>query len=310
MSPLARVLALLFPIALGTFAGRIGLFSKPRAAIANLNRFALFFAFPSLIFVGVAGAEFAIPTTPAFWLAVPVPLALTLFFARLFQRKFSGSISLSVAFGNVAYLGLPLCAAILGEEVIGLASLSVAVHVGIAMLVGPYLLLRWSGDAGDGASPNVRALLKQPLLWATPIALLLKPVPNIELVVSTVRPLASAAAPVALFMLGLYLYEERTALRGLDGPAISHVVVKLILLPMVAGACIVGGYRAGWLDLMQSRVLWILAAMPSAITTFSIAEEFDVGVHHIAKSIVLSSVLALATVPGWLFLMNQLFELP
>jgi predicted permease len=301
-----RVGALILPLLLGALAERRRLFAEPDRAIAHLNVYALYVAFPALVYVGIADARFALPTHVGFYALVPVALLLALVLVRATARDAAGTVALVVAFGNVAYLGLPLVQRILGDDVIGVASLAVAIHVSLSMLLGPWLLLRWSGRVG--AAP-VSAVLRQPLTYAPFVGLAARALPE-ELVDGTVallEPLGASAAPVAMFLLGLYLHRHRDAL-ALDAVVLRHVALKLFVLPAITFALALALRAFGQLEVLEARVLVLLAAMPAAISTFAIAERFGVGERRVCQAVVATSWISALTIPVATWLVGVAFE--
>lgn len=297
---------LLLPVLAGVGAGAVRIFDDPKSAIGHLNRYALYFAFPALVFRGIANAQFALPTAPTFWLTVPVALAVALGLLRALARvlgvpRDSGSMALVVSFGNVAYLGLPIAERALGEAAVGVASLAVAIHVLFAMAVGPTLLLRWSGRAAEKGAMG--RLLRQPLLWAPVVGLAVRAAP--DLVGSTLSellgPIGASAAPVALFLLGLYLHGNARELAGVDRSALTHAAGKVLMLPTVTLCAVLAARAAGLLPELEAKVLVLLSAMPTAITTFAISHDFGVGERRVTQAIVLSTLIAALTVPAVVF---------
>lgn len=299
---LLATLALLAPALLGVLAGALSLFDEPERAIDNLNRFALSFAFPALIWTGIAGSDFGVPTQLGFWLVVPAALLVSVALARALAPRHASTLALVCAFGNVAYLGLPIVEQVLGAEVMGTASLATGIHVTLALTVGPYLLMRWDPGRADSASAEEAPpmqLLRQPLLWAPPLgfaAHALGPEARAA-AVSVLQPLGRAAAPVALFVLGLYLVCHRHRLRSLGLGDALHVVFKLLAMPALSFALAWGAHRLGWLSLAQAQVLCLLSTMPAAITTFAIAKGAQRGTEAIARAIVLTTLVSGLTIP-------------
>jgi len=298
---LTRALVLLAPPLLGWFAGALRLFDRPQRAVAHLNRYALYFAFPALVLAGLADASFGLPRGVFFWALVPAALALVLLgIGWLGSGPARGPLALVASFGNVAYLGLPVVEQTLGPHALGTASLAVAIHVTLSMLLGPWLLVRW-GTLHERRSsrPGRRALLRQPLLWAPVVGLGARLLPEGArvLVVAVAQPIGASAAPIALFLLGLYLHTHRRALRQVDSVTVLLVATKLLVVPGVTFALGLLGYQLGWLTSVEAQVLLLLAAMPAAITTFAIAQELETGVARVTQAIVASSLLCIGTVP-------------
>ncbi len=302
-----EIAALALPTALGLLAGAAHLFDKPRAAVHALNRYALTFAFPALIVRSLIDPTFAPPTNAAFFLIVPLGLLLALsvilLTSQLFPslRPFRGSAALLASFGNVAYLGLPLIAVLLGPTVVGLAALLVACHIVAGLLVGPALLLAWSpGTHAD--RPGLGVLLRQPLLWAPVVGLLARwlPATTGAAVDSLITPVASSAAPVALFLLGLYLHGERRAVLRPSLGALVHVLTKLVVLPLCTVSALWLLSYVGPLPEGGATAALLLSTMPAAITTFSLSESLGVAEVAVAQAIVLTTLVA-ALVGPWLW---------
>jgi predicted permease len=314
---LVRILVLIAPVLLGAGAGMVRLFDSTESAVHHLNRYALYFAFPALVFAGIVDQRFELDAGPAFWAVVPVCLVLSLVCVRLGARMLGvsrdgGTIALVTSFGNVAYLGLPFLAQFVGPEALGVGSLAVALNVTGSMIFGPYLLLRWSG-ADTSVSPFRRAV-RQPLLWAPVLGFLGRLAPDdVRAVLHGVtEPVGQSAAPVALFVLGLYLHANRSAIRRATFSTWAHVAAKLVLLPAWTGAACWLAVRQGWLAHLDAQVFFLLSCMPAAITTFAIVKEFEGGgglrrenVERVTQTIVVSTLLSAATLPAALWISQQ-----
>ena len=288
-----------FPIAVGLLAGWSGLFREPDEAVGVLNRYALYIAFPALIAAGLTGASFTLPVDAGFWLFVPVAMAVTVAVAGLLGRTVlpgkGGTLVLTGIFGNVAYVGLPLCERILGDAVLGLASLAVSIFVTCSLLAGPTLLLAWS-PAGSTQKAPLGSVLWQPLLWSPVIGLALRFTPWMSGAHDLLAPVGRSAAPVALFLLGLYLFVHRAAAIP-SVASIAHVSMKIGVFPLIlAGMCKVGLW-GGWLQVDAAQVFILLGATPTAIATFALAVEFDVGRDDVAQAIVVSTLVSAMTLP-------------
>lgn len=298
MTLLWAALSLAAPVVLGVLSGAARLFGDPRGAIDPLNRYALYVAFPPLVAQGLLASELAMPTTPGFWLLVPVVLALTTLSARALLPKQAPTIALILAFGNVAFLGLPVIEQVLGPAAMPTASLAMALHVLLAITVGPLLLLRWSGAHG-GLRSVLGRVARQPLLWAPIIALAARalPTPARDALATVITPLARSAAPVALFLLGLYLYVNRDEARRVDRGDLAHVSWKIVLMPALTFALSRVLLNAGLILALEAQVLTILSAMPAAVTTFSMAHDYGVGADRTSRAVVVTSVASALTLP-------------
>lgn len=301
-----RLALLAFPALLGVVAAVRGWVRDVPGAIDGLNAFALYVGFPALIAVGVLDGDFALPTNPVFWAVVPcaqlVLVALSRPLARLAGPPAgqAGTLALTGLFANVAYLGLPMAVALLGDGVRGRAALVVSVHVALAVGLGPWLLARWGGGTDRGSLGRV---LRQPLLWAPWVGLAGRALPTgpRDLALAALSPLAAAAAPVALFLLGLYLHHHRHRLGRPRRDVAVHVVLRLAVGPAVTAGLVALALPLG-LAPADGALFVLLAAMPAAITTFSMAHGAGVGSERVAATILWSTLLAPLTVPLWVAL--------
>lgn len=298
-----RLALLAVPAALGALAAHKRLFPDTRAAITAFNLYALYLGFPALIAHGLAAPSQDLPGSPWFWALWPAALALILLGLRLspLPPARAGSLSLVTTFGNVAYLGLPYVLAIYGPHLQGAAALAVSIHVTLAVTLGPAVLARGSQHGAPGWRALLTRVLRQPLFWAPVLGLGLKhaPAQPAQLAGLLLTPLAQSAAPVALFLLGLYLYQERQQLWRWDRALVGHLLVRQLLAPALVLALGWLAVRWGTLAPEHARLHVLLAAMPAAITTFSMAHHAGVGSQQVAGAIVWSSLLSLAWLPLW-----------
>lgn len=296
----ARVGALLLPAMLGAWSGRAGLFEDPDAALRALNAYALNIGFPALIAVSLMGASLTFPSEPGFWAIWPASLLLTLVVIR--AHPLAATLGLIACFGNVAYLGLPYVTAIYGPEIAGPAALLVSVHVIGAVTVGPWVLARWGrGKGRGGVVARLRGVARMPLFWAPwfGVAARWLPPEPLAFVGSCAGSIAASAAPVALFLLGLYLWGERATMTRPNREVAAHLMVRGLWLPgVVLGMCVVAT-RMELLSPSLAKLHVTLAATPVALTTFSMALDQGEGQRSVGAAIVWSSFVALGSLPLW-----------
>ena len=305
---LLRVLPLFAVLGVGALAGALRLFPAPAAAIAVLNRFALYVAFPMLVVASLGSGALALPEGPGFYLvhllAAAAQLAIGyLVVARATRslRRERAAIVVGSLFGNIAYLGIPFCASVLGAHVVGIASLSAAIHIVIGMTVSPALLLRERAAGSDTSLARLAAgVARQPLVWSPFVGLVVRQLPATvqSPLLAVMTPIGAAAGPVALFMLGLYLFVERRRLLALDLPAAVTCACKLALYPALTAAALAAVRPFAPLSLEAAQVVVLVSAMPTAVTAFALSEEYGTGRETVAYAIVLSTVVSLATLPA------------
>jgi len=302
---LAAVAPLLVAVLAGVLFGALRLFDPVEQAIAALNRFCLYLAFPALIFANVYAADLALALAPGFLLATVLPTLILLGLLALTTRRVEpgsrAALGFGSIFGNIAYLGIPLSASLLGPQIVGLASVSAALHLLVAVPLGTWVLLRWGRvDAHTpGTSRPIAKVLRQPLVWAPVIALLarLVPAPIVAPALGPALWIGAAASPAALFMIGLYMQTHWRVLARVRWTDAGLVACKLVVLPGLALACVVFGLRFDLLELEAGKLVIVQATMPTAITTFALAEDYEVGREPLIRGIVGSAAVFMLLFP-------------
>ncbi|WP_018218412.1 AEC family transporter [Salinispora vitiensis] len=106
----------------------------------------------------------------------------------------------------------------------------------------------------------------------------------------------AAAAPIALFALGLHLGGSGVSFRHTTGEEIWLIAVKCLLFPFAVwlAAAHVFDIDGPWLT-----YLVLIAAMPAPQNLFIVAQRYGVGVELSAALVVKSSVAALLLLPLW-----------
>ena len=300
---LAAVAPLILAVLAGASCGVLKLFPNPEAAIATLNRFCLYLAFPALIFAGVYEADLAVAASPGFVAATLLPSVVLLGLVALLSRGVEpdarAALGIGSMLGNIAYLGIPISAALVGPQAVGLASVSAALHIVFSIPLGSWVLLRWGRPArgdGTGASKPLSAIVRQPLVWSPILAVLarlLLPSAVVDPVLPPAEWIGAAASPVALVMIGLYLHTHRREIVRLRWADAALIGAKLVVLPTLAFVAAWLGLRQGWLTNDAARVVVVQAAMPTAITAFALAEEYRVGRAPLVRGIVAGTLVFL-----------------
>ncbi|MFN8051592.1 MAG: AEC family transporter [Acidimicrobiales bacterium] len=296
-----RLGVLAVPVALGVLVARLRLIGNVVAAIDALNVYTLYVGFPALIAAGVVNVAGSVTGSWGFWAIVPVVDVVLVVASRALGAAMAGrqagSMALVCLFGNTAYLGIPFVVSVLGEAARGPAAVLVAVQVTLAVAVGPVLLVRWSGTGSAGVDWG--RVLRQPLLWAPLVGLAARALPagGRGAVLDVLSPLAASTAPIAMFLLGLYLFVNAERMRTAEAGVWAHVAVRLVAAPLVSIGIAVALRRWGGLDASVVPIVVLLGGMPAAITTFSLARHAGVATERVASVVVRSSVASVLTLP-------------
>ena len=286
-------------IGLGFLAGRRGW--MPVDAVRSLNVFVFYFAMPALIIRAMADQDIATALSgPAvlvwlsaglamFWLAAGAMRIL--FAAPLEEMALAGQ---AASIGNLGFLALPLLLLTFGDRVAPLIAIALIVDlmVLIPLSIG---LLEWARGRGrtrEILTGVAKGMLINPFILAIVAGTLvaLMPIGLPQTADRLLDFLGDAAGATALFALGVSLAERRI---GGDGRAIALLCfLKLGVHPFL----ILTAASLFSLAAPQTALLMVIAAMPIAGNVFVIAERYGVLVQRLSTAILLSNMLAVATV--------------
>ena len=203
---------------------------------------------------------------------------------------------IAASWGNVGYMGVPLCLAAFGPEGLPPAMLAVIVSSVVSMIFGVLLI---ELDVATHPGPFIAFLQAAwnvarnplPMSIALGIAWSAISVPIPLPLDKGIDLLGAAAAPCALFAIGLFLCDK--SLRGGLAEAGLATLVKLLLQPALAvllvplfvDAASVGG-----------KVLVVMAALPTAANAFVLAKQFEISVEQNTATVLLTTALSVITV--------------
>jgi predicted permease len=274
---------------------------------AALNAFVSYFALPVLFFGSLARAPVAAvldpPLMAALGLATTATFGLGMMSTRLAGRRGLAAMSLqgiAAAWGNVGYMGVPLCLAAFGERGLPPAMLSVIVISVLCMVVG-VMLVELEVAAGHGPLWTfLRAAFKVarnplPLSMALGIAVSAIGVPIPTPVEKWLDLLGAASAPCALFAIGLFLSDQSVRSGLLE--AGMATVIKLLLQPLIMLLIL-----PFFVDLHSTagRIALLMAALPSAANAFVLACQFGISVEQNSAAVLISTAFSVITVSALL----------
>jgi malonate transporter len=305
VSSLGVILTVAFPVfalvALGYAGGRLRLMGSD--ATLALNAFVAAFALPALLFSLLAQArideilnlDYALVTAGAMFGTLAIDMLLVRLVTR--QRLAESSLhGLAASFGNVGYMGVPLCIAAFGQ--VGVLPATLAVVIGAAGLMSlTVVLIEIDLQSGHGLGRTLwrvaRAVLRNPLLIAVALGLAASSVhaPIPEALQRFLDLLGAAASPCALFAIGLFL-SDKSLTANLREVAIA-VAAKLLLQPALA--FVLAWWLLG-LDSMWGKAAIILAALPGASNAFILARQYGRFVERASAIVFLSTLLSVPTV--------------
>lgn len=303
MSAVLQVVLPVFGIVLaGYLAGRRGLLGA--ASSEALNRFVYYVALPALFLISMARVEIGEILNVPFLLAIggaqfatfalAVGGAALLFPARLGTLSLHG---LTAVFANTGYMGIPLLQTAFGEAGTLPAVVATVWHGAVVMGLG-IVLLEADFNRGSGLAiigHVARGVVTSPLVLAAAAGLaasaLRLPIPAPLAAFCDI--LAAAAAPCALFAMGLFLVGR--SVTAAPGELGWLVAMKLAVQPAAA-------YGLAFHVLDMER-LWalsavVLSALPTGALVFVLAQQYGIYTQRATAAILITTVLSLITLSG------------
>jgi malonate transporter len=286
-----------FVLALGYAAGRLSIVENHH--VDGFNKLVMSFSLPAALFVATASAsrsEMA-AQLPLFVMLSVVMLAILFLWYGLARIALGASKpdaalqALTVAFPNLAGVGLPIVGAVIGAS--GTVPIAVALASG-SILVTPLALVMVELSAAkepDSMSAPRRVLrsfrraLTKPVVVAPllGVACSLLQVPLDPVAKASLQLIGQAAAGVALFLTGLVLSAQPFKLdwRIVGATAVADIVRPLLAIAIVALMPMASE---------TARLVILIAAVPSGF--FGIL----FGISYRQDSVALGSMVAASTV--------------
>ena len=290
----------------GYLAGRVKLLGA--ASSEALNAFVYWFALPPLIFIGMAQTPVDRILNGPFILAVSAGIVSTGIVVVLGSRFLFGNRgpanglhAMAALFSNTGYMGIPLFIAAFGEErVLPAVTATVLNMFFYGTMTAWIAATKEDGPRKSGAAVIAHiagALARNPLVAAPVLGLAVSasglsvPLPLDNLC----RILGAAAAPGALFALGLFLVGQRitAGLAEVSWIAFFKLVAQPALTAWLA-------FYVFEMDRFWAISAVLLAALPTGALVFVTAQQNGVYVQRASAGIVMTTVFSVVTLSALL----------
>lgn len=213
-----------------------------------------------------------------------------------------GSAAIASMLGNTGFVGLALTPHLLDP-----GWMAVPVFYNLTQnVLGTYGLgvLVASTFGSHGGDPErdrpwwqpLRDVVTVPSIWAFVLGTATQPIPFSPWVEQALDAWVPLTIAIAFVLMGLRLSQLRDW-RQLK-PAIAPTVIKILLVPALAGLLATAAGLEGQLRL----AIVLMAGMPTAFAGLILAEEYDLDRPMISASIALSTLAILGTMPLWLWI--------
>lgn len=283
----------------------------PEAGLAWMNFFLLYVSLPALFFRTMARTPFEelnnIPFVVATTLATATTFTVTAIASRWLSRANLGEAAIAGiagGYGNIGYMGPGLAFATIGAKAAAPVALIFCFDNIFLFSITPLLITmadRRHGGLGGAASLVVKQIVFHPLIVASFTGALAAAV-HLELPTvadQTLLYLANAAAPVALFVLGVTvaLREVRRVTLGVP----FAVMMKLFIHPMIVWGAL---WLAGPFDPLWSATALMMAALPPALNVFIIARQYDKWVEEASTAVLAGTFVSVVSLTGMLWMIK------
>jgi malonate transporter len=299
---LSALVPVFFVLALGYVAGRLRIVENHH--VDALNALVMDFALPASLLLATASAPRAevIEQAPLFAVFGGVMLLLYLLW-YFYQTRISKTSkaeasvqALTIAFPNLAGVGLPISSAVLGPK--GMVPLAVALAAG-SILISPLtlILLELSGSEAQSDKTPARRMLQalrraltKPVVLAPAVGILLS-LCDFKLdpiATGSLSLMGQAAAGVALFLTGLILSGQPFRL---DWQVVGATAAADVIRPLLAVAVVYFLPVAS----ETAKMAILLAAVPSGFFGILFAVNYRMDSAEMGSMVTASTVISIAT---------------
>ena len=290
-------------IFVGYVCGKIK--ALPEAGLAWMNFFLLYVSLPALLFGIMSRTPFAELNNPPFVIATTlgtvIAFALAMAFAKLIGRltlREAAIAGLAGGYGNIGYMGPGLALAVLGSKAAAPTALIFCCDSIFLFSIVPFLI-----ELADREHPSlphalgvvVKQILLNPLIMATCLGALCAAL-HIEFPIAlnnTLQFLQNAAAPVALFVLGVTVALRPFERMPWEVPATT--AIKLVIHPLIVFGLMLafGPFPQPW-----AATALLIAALPPALNVFVIARQNDAWIEPASVAVLIGTFASVVTLTG------------
>ena len=217
------------------------------------------------------------------------------------DSKSRGAMIQAIYRSNFVLLGLPIVQTLFEGQDLGVTSVIIAVVVPIFNVLAVVTLEVFRGGRVQWKKVVV-GIAKNPLILASLLGFGCMAL-GIQLPVflhTAIKNLATAATPVALVVLGASIHVELIAgnTRNLVICVLGRLVAAPLLFVSIAAAL---GFRG-----IELVTLLAMLAAPTAVSSFTMAQQMDSNGELAAEAVVMSAVFSCLTMFLWIFALKQL----
>jgi predicted permease len=283
----------------------------PEQGLAWMNFFLLYVSLPALLFGITSKTPFAELNNPPFLIATSLGTA-TAFLLALLAGRLIGRLSLREAalaglsggYGNIGYMGPGLALAVLGTKAAAPTALIFCCDSIFLFSIVPLLIALT--DKGDRHWLHtiglvIRQIVLNPLIMSACAGALAAGL-HLHFPVAidnTLLFLENAAAPVALFVLGVTVALRPFGRVPWEVPGV--IAVKILIHPLAAFGLMLafGPFAQPW-----AATAILMASLPPALNVFVIARQNDAWIEPASVAVLLGTFASVITLTSVMWLLQ------
>lgn len=295
MTAAQQVLVLFLIVAVGFAADRLHIFTQD---IAKKSNDLLFYIItPAVIVQSFMNMEFSLETAGSFFIAflcMAGTLTVGILIALPFFNKcgeHSVVYKYAVSYGNMGYMALPLCQALLGSEGVFYCSAGVVAFNILCFTHGVWLMTKGEGKAKF----EIKKLILNPgvisVLVGLPFFIFDINIP--DALNSAVGHISNLNTPVAMIFFGTYI--ANTDLKSMFKVKENYMValLKLVVMPLI----MFGIFKLVGIAGTMLTACIISASVPSANNTAMFAAKYGKDTGVASQVVSFDSALCVLTIP-------------
>ncbi|GAA0078206.1 AEC family transporter [Clostridium sp. CTA-5] len=294
------VLPLFITITLGYFIRRINLFDDHTLKVMNKVTFKTFL--PLLLFFnvyktnldGVFNLKLVI-FAPSTILISCISMCFIVPIIEKENRK-RGVLVQAIFRSNFVLFGLPVTLSLFGEENAGVPSLLIAIIVPMFNFLAVIVLEIFRGGKIN-LKETIKGIITNPLIVSSLLGIffMLNGIKLPNVIEKTISDLSKVATPLALVVLGGSFKFNK--IKGYTRQLIIGIIGRLVIIPGIfIPIAIILGFRK-----IELATIMIMLAAPTAVSSFTMAEQMDGDSELAGQLVVFTSAFAVITIFLWVF---------
>lgn len=290
-----QVIILYLIVAVGFAADRLHIFGQDTARRSNDILF--YIITPVVIIQSFMNMEFDIKTASSWaiaFLCMSMTLVVGIFLAVPFFKKAGDNASIfkyAVSYGNMGYMALPLCQAMLGDEGVFFCSAGVVAFNILSFTHGIWVMTK--GEKKEKFNPKLLILNPGVISVIIGLPLFIFNIDPPSVVQSAIGYIADLNTPLAMLFFGTYI--ANTDLKTMFKEKSNYLVLllKLIVMPLI----MLGIFKLFGIGGTMLTACIISASVPSANNTVMFSAKYGKDTGTASKIVALCSLVSIITIP-------------